>query len=518
VCGRARNVAWRAADRRRRAPLETADATRNVLSVPTSVRGCLTALAIVLALPSFVGCSRPAPTPRNAIIVVIDALRADHLGCYGYPRPTSPHIDALAAGGTRFANGISTTPWTLPSMATMMTSLYPTVHGAMVPSNVLACVTRAPNCHPVNVLDDSRLTLAEVLQRNGFATAAFVPGRGYTSRVFGFGQGFETFDDDRQETSAIVANFTEWLDQTSPRRFFAYLHLAEVHAPYMGPYNRYRADSPDPAERARAEAIAEEIRRYRGFNFDPDYRGPMDGSIEAIQHLGPTRLKPIGDRDLEHLVALYDQGIAYVDYWIGRLVEELNRRGVLDNTIIFLAADHGDELHDHGGFDHGVTFYEEMMHIPFILRVPHVGTGRVVDEQVGLIDVMPSLLDLLGVHDAADMQGRSIRSLLSGGSLPDRTLFGEAAMINGLTASRTNRWKFIRPSVAPPELYDLTTDPHERVNLCAQDRTPCHPFEEQIVAWETEMKAAKTQRALATPKAAVIDEQTHERLHQLGYE
>jgi arylsulfatase A-like enzyme len=482
------------------------------------VRGRSAVLAIALALLPFVGCSRPAPAPRNAIIIVIDALRADHLGCYGYQRPTSPHIDALAAGGTRFANGISTTPWTLPSMATMMTSLYPTVHGAMAPSDVLACMIGAPNCHPVTVLDDSRLTLAEVLQRNGFATAAFVPGRGYTSQVFGFGQGFETFVDSRPETSAIVAGFGEWLDRTLPKRFFAYLHLAEVHAPYTGPYNRYRADSPDAAERARAQAIAEEVRRYREFNFDPDYRGSMDGSLDAIAHLGPARLKPIGDRDLAHLVALYDQGISYVDYWIGRLVEELDRRGLLENTVVFLAADHGDELHDHGGFDHGATFYEEMMHIPFILRVPHVGTGRVVDEQVGLIDVMPTLLDLLGIDDAPDVQGRSIRPLLSGGSLPERTLFGEAAMIPGLVASRTNRWKYIRPSGAPPELYDLAADPHEKVNLCTKDRAPCQPFDKQVLAWRTEMEAAKTRLALATPKAAVIDEQTHERLHQLGYE
>jgi arylsulfatase A-like enzyme len=489
-----------------------------VSSVPTTVCHRVIRFALVLTLPALSACTRPAPAPRNAIVVVIDALRADHLGCYGYQRPTSPHIDALAASGTRFAHGVSTTPWTLPSMATLMTSLYPSVHGAMRPSDVLACATGAANCHATSALDETRVTLAEVLQRHGFATAAFVPGRSYTSQVFGFGQGFDTFVDRRLGTSSMVPGLMEWLDRTHAERFFAYLHLIEVHAPYTGPTVHDRPDSADPAERARAQAAAEEVHRYRGFDFDPGYQGSMDGSLTAIERLGPTRLKPINDRDLEHLVALYDQGIAYVDYWIGQLVEELDRRGLLENTIIFLAADHGDELHDHGGFDHGATFYEEMMHIPFILRVPHVGTGRVVDEQVGLIDVMPSLLDLLGIEGPPDMQGRSIGQLLTGGSLPDRTLFGEAAMIPGLVASRTNRWKYIRPAGAPPELYDLGGDPHETVNLCAQYRDRCQPFEEEMRAWQTEMEVAKAQHAPVTPKAAVIDAQTHERLHQLGYE
>jgi arylsulfatase A-like enzyme len=479
----------------------------------------VTRLALILILPVSAGCSRPAPVPRNAVIVVIDALRADHLGCYGYQRPTSPHIDALAATATRFVNGISTTPWTLPSMATLMTSLYPRVHGATVPSNVVACEMGAASCRPRTVLDESRLTLAEVLQRHGFATAAFVPGHGYTSRAFGFGQGFGTFVDDRIEAPFMIEGFAQWLDRALPNRFFAYLHLTEVHAPYTGPSpTRYPADSPDPTQRARAQTIAEEIRRYRGFAFDPGYQGTMDGSLDAIQRLGPERLKKIGSRDLEHLVALYDQGIAYVDYWIGRLVEELDRRGLRENTIVFLAADHGDELHDHGGFDHGATFYDEMMRVPYILRVPHLGEGRVVDDQVGLIDVMPTLVDLLGAGDTLDAQGRSVRPLLSGGALPERTLFGEAAMIPGLVASRTNQWKYIRPSGAPPELYDLRADPRETLNLCAQDGDRCKPFAEQMHAWEIEMQRVKEQRALATPKTAVIDEQTHERLRELGYE
>lgn len=462
------------------------------------------------------GCSSPAPVPRNALIVVIDALRADHLGCYGYARPTSPHMDRLAAKSTRFVHGISTTPWTLPSMATMVTGLYPSVHGALYPSNVMACAVGAPSCRVVSVLDESRTTLAEVLQRNGFATAAFVPGPGYVGRLFGFAQGYDTFVDDRMEARFIIEAFADWLAQTRPERFFAYLHLMEVHAPYTGPNAaRYRADSSDPRERARAAALAEEVQRYRGFAFDHGYTGPMDGSVEAIKRLGGGHIKQIEAADLAHLIALYDQGIAYVDYWIGELVRELGARGVLEQTLVLVTADHGEELHDHGGFDHGATFYDEMMRVPFILHVPGVGAGRVVEDQVGLIDVAPTFFDLLGIADVPIAQGRSIRPLLTGESLPERPLLGEAAQIPGLQAVRTNRWKYIPKG---PQLYDLRADPRETRNLCQDDRARCAPHAEQLRALQAENGKLRAQIALPTARAAVIDEQTRERLRGLGYE
>ena len=257
---------------------------------------------------------------------------------------------------------------------------------------------------------------------------------------------------------------------------------------------------------------SEEVRRYEQFNFDPDYRGQMDGSVEALKAFA----QPAG-RDLEHLIALYDQGIAYTDYWIGQLIAVLEQRGLADSSIVFLTADHGEELMDHGGLKHAATYYEEMMRVPFIIRVPHEGTGRVVDEQVGLIDVLPTLVDLLAVDEALTVQGRSIRPLLSGGSLPERTLFGEAAMIPRMESSRTNRWKYIE-SDAGPQLYDLQTDAGEKTNLCAADRDRCQPFAVQLREWRAAMQVARSQSALPAPPAAAIDEQTRERLRALGYE
>jgi arylsulfatase A-like enzyme len=467
--------------------------------------------AVLLLLPA---CrSRSLPPPRNAVLIVVDTLRADHLGCYGYQRPASPNIDKLAASGTRFVNGISSTPWTLPSMATIMTGLYPSVHGVVRASNVRGCRASPANCQPVNVLDPSRTTLAEVLQRHGFQTAAFVPGNGYTNPLFGLGQGFDHYATVRRSARLMVEGLADWLDLARPQRFFAYLHLIEVHAPYAAPdASHYRTDGPEPVQRARAAMHSEEVRRYDQFNFDPDYRGQMDGSVRALkafdQHDG---------RDLEHLIALYDQGIAYTDYWIGQLIALLAQRGLTDSTIVLLTADHGEELMDHGGLTHAATFYEEMMRVPFIIRVPHEGIGRVVDEQVGLIDVLPTLVDLLAVDEALAVQGRSIRPLLSGGSLPQRTLFGEAAMISPMESSRTNRWKYIEAD-AGPRLYDLQTDAGEKTNLCEADRDRCQPFAKQLREWRAAMQVARSQGALPTPPAAAIDEQTREHLRALGYE
>ena len=467
--------------------------------------------AVLLVLPA---CrSRSLPPPRNAVLIVVDTLRADHLGCYGYQRPTSPNIDKLAASGARFVNGISSTPWTLPSIATIMTGLYPSVHGVVRRSELRSCRESPASCRPVDVLDPSRTTLAEVLQRHGFETAAFVPGYGYTNPLFGVGQGFDHHATVRRSARLMIEGLAEWLDSARPQRFFAYLHLLEVHAPYAAPdASQYRTDDPDPVRSARATMHSEEVRRYEQFNFDPDYRGQMDGSVEALKAFA----QPAG-RDLEHLIALYDQGIAYTDYWIGQLIAVLAQRGLTDSTIVLLTADHGEELMDHGGLKHAATYYEEMMRVPFIIRVPHEGTGLVVDDQVGLIDVLPTLVDLLAVDEALAVQGRSIRPLLSGGSLPERTLFGEAAMIPRMESSRTNRWKYIE-SDAGPQLYDLQTDAGEKTNLCAADRDRCQPFAVQLREWRAAMQVARSQGALPTPPPAAIDDQTRERLRALGYE
>jgi arylsulfatase A-like enzyme len=195
-------------------------------------RGCGIAL-LLIAIPF--GCERDeraGKTPDGAIFILIDALRADHLGSYGYQRRTSPEMDALAADGSLFLNAVSPAPWTLPTMGTIWTSLYPSVHGATRPSNLEQWKHDRKNFQPATSLHDSRTTLAEVLKGAGFATVAHVDGS-YPGAAFGFAQGFDEFVEDdlygiRLHTEALLA----WLDETRPQRFFAYVHVIGVHSPY----------------------------------------------------------------------------------------------------------------------------------------------------------------------------------------------------------------------------------------------------------------------------------------------
>ena len=475
-------------------------------------RACLRLLGAILLVA---GCgTHHGPPYENAVIVVIDALRADHLGCYGYGRATSPSIDELAAQGTRFAQAVSPAPWTLPAMATLWTGLLPAVHGARQASDMHAWIARAPRFRPTSVLDASRTTLAEVLGAHGVATAAFVAGS-YPSAVFGMNQGFETFVDHglfgpRMQIEALWS----WLDQAPRPRFFAYLHVMSVHSPYQAPTVDPR-DVPPGKQAAVAAVLAEEHRRWSALSFDPDYKGPVDGSWGSMRELRLKGLPPTAD--LAHLVALYDQGIRYTDHWIGELAAGLEARGLAGTTLLVVTADHGEELGDHGGLEHTRTFYEEVMRIPLIVRAPGLPSGQVVTAPVGLVDLFPTVLDVLAVPYDGLVQGISLRPALEGHPLPERDMVGEASQVLDLRALRTPTHKFI-VGTQGEELYDLRRDPAERQNLCAADATPCAPFRERLAAHDAQSTALRTRANLPAPEAAVVDGETRRKLQALGYQ
>jgi arylsulfatase A-like enzyme len=463
------------------------------------------------------GCGGPQEPPRSVLLVLVDALRADRLGCYGYrARDTSPRLDAFAADATRFEHAISSTPWTLPSMATLFTGLYPRVHGAALASDIGRWLTDRAGFEPVTALDASRTTLAEVLRAHGFATAGFVHGS-YPAPEFGTGQGFDVYEANqhpgiRGNVEALLA----WLDRERPDRFFAYLHTAEVHSPYTPPSRdpRWPPDHPDERVRAVARALDEERARYREFEFDPDYRGWLDGSWGSLRQIRVGR--PLAPRDVEHLGALYDRGIAYTDHWIGRLLDALAARDLLERTVVIVTSDHGDELLDHGGIEHSRTYFEEMMRVPLVVRVPGRGDGRVVEEQVGLIDVAPTVLELLGVP-APPMQGRSLVPAIDGAALPARAIVGEASQDLGVQALRTNAWKYVRDAAGGERLYDLAADPAERADVCATERSTCDGLGRELGRWERETNDAAARFGLPEAAAAAPSPATRERLRQMGY-
>jgi arylsulfatase A-like enzyme len=473
-------------------------------------------LTVLLAVAA---CDRPPPRPpAGVVLVLVDALRADRLGCYGYTRrPTSPNLDALAAESTRFADAVSSTPWTLPSMATLFTSLYPSVHGATLASDIHTWLRAPRDFKPVTVLDGSRTTLAEVLRASGFATAGFVQGS-YPAPEFGLAQGFERYEANRHPGIRFnVEALLGWLDETRPRRFFAYLHVAEVHSPYTppAPDPRFSATSPDPASRALAFALDEERARYRRWDFDPQYDGWLDGSWESLAAVRAGRVPSA--RDVEHLGALYDRGIAYTDHWVGRLLDGLATRGLLDQTAVIVTSDHGDELFEHGRLEHNYTYYEETMRVPLIVRVPDLGVGRVVEQQVGLIDLMPTVLDVLGAPADQTLQGRSLVPLMRGDSLPDVPVLGEASQTPGRRAVRTGAWKYVTGGPEPTQLFDLAADPGERTNACAARADTCAALETTLREIRETLADAAHRSGLPPPPPAEVDAETRERLRRLGY-
>lgn len=411
------------------------------------------ALALLLT-----GCSRgPGPATR-ILLVTFDTTRADRLGCYGNEDRLTPNLDRLAAEATLFEHAVAQVPTTLPSHSTMFTGLYPQDHG--VRYNLMFRL--GPEAH----------TLAEIVSEAGFATAAF-PGSYILDRKYGLAQGFDTFADPptlergmRSHPDDLLRNAAEgvdlaldWLAGHRGEKSFVWLHFWEPHHPYEPPFpysSRYR-------ER------------------------PYDGEI------------------------------AYADEQFGRLYDSLRGDGEWDRTLLVVAGDHGEGLHDHDESYHSYLVYETTQRVPLILRAPRVAASR-VSEPVVLADLMPTLLDLAGLPVPEGLRGISLRPALDGGDLPRRDLYFEslAGSLNygwaELRGVRSGRWKLIDSS--DPELYDLEEDPEERINLAGLEAERVQDLRAALAAVADPLAAeAPAQQA----QEAVLDAETQLFLASLGY-
>jgi arylsulfatase A-like enzyme len=481
-----------------------------VCSVQRVARSLL--LISVIALP---GC-QPEP-PRGILLINIDTLRADHLGAYGYAHNTSPNLDAFAEESVLFRNAMAPAPWTLPSVATLFTSLYPTVHGALHLSKS-AMTSHQPDYTPTAKLADALTTLPEILRDNGFATAAFVRGA-YPTSIYGFKQGFDRFEENQAYGVRFGAEQAlAWLDERKPDSFFIYLHTIEVHSPYQPmPPTQRQLKQLGPDERARVlKAAKEEQALYLDHDRAPSYRGDVSGSIENIQNLAEAKME-VSRSSKKRLVELYDRGIGYTDRWLGLLLTSLRERGLLDETIVIVTSDHGEEFWDHGGLDHGHSYYDELLRVPLMMRIPGEGRKVIVDQVVGLIDVLPTLLDLVGIPVLPVAQGRSLRPLWTEGELPARPYFAESNHETAGLAMRTERWKLIRSRNAPMQLYDLWDDPNERHNVCKKERETCQQLVGELQAWRSDTLLKRDLIQPAGAPAAEPDAATVERLRALGY-
>jgi arylsulfatase A-like enzyme len=428
---------------------------------PNLRRTALAGLALAVAAGSVPGC-RPADAPprqrTNVLLITIDTLRDDHCSFSGYGRETTPHLDRLAAEGARFAQAYAPTATTGPTHATIFTSLYPVAHGVVKNGNVL---------------HDGAATLAETLARAGYRTAGFVSSFVLDAK-FGYARGFGHYDDDfdaatatmrlerwqeheiegrfDQRAGAATDKALRWLDggRRTDEPFFLFVHYFDPHAPYVPP-------------------------------------GEVSG-----------RFATEGAGALQAQIDAYDGEIAYADREIGRLLDHLQLSGLAGSTLVVVTADHGEGLMQHGHMNHGAQIYEEAVRVPLLFRLPgRIGAGTVIEPPVELVDLLPTVLEVLDLPVPQGAQGRDLGQALLGGAAldPGRPVYlhrrhYEPQQLGGLWVAgekfgiRAGTWKYIAGEAGrADELYDLGADPGETVNLYDADPRRASALRGELDRW-----------------------------------
>lgn len=436
-----------------------------------SVGRCATPLLLALLTAASCTGNGSGDARPNIVLISMDTVRADRLGCYGFRGIHTPVIDSLAAAGVIFRNAIAPTPLTLPSHTTLLTGLYPTAHGV--------------RDNTTYRLSERARTLPEILKENGYRTGAAV-GAFVLDRSRGLDQGFDHYDDElpkpvqpsvssllednefslrtrmisERSGSEVTRRALSWLRENAGETFFLWIHYFDPHYPY----------SPPPPYST----------RYR--------KTPYYGEI------------------------------AFVDENIGLIVKELRAAGLADNTLVVLTGDHGESLGEHGEYTHCIFIYDATVRVPLIMSWPDgLPSGRSVGDVVSLADVLPTVLDLAGIETDSPHDGSSLSGLIRGDHAEERVVYSESmfSYLNygwgPLSGLRGPRWKYIR---APePELYNLSQDPAERRNLYDEKPDLARRFDAMLE--EAIAGAGTTGAGLA--EDAALSEQDRERLQSLGY-
>jgi arylsulfatase A-like enzyme len=438
------------------------------------------------ALAAALGCGAEPPNRPNVLLVTVDTLRADRLSGYGYARKTSPYLDSLAESGVRFERAYATSSWTAPSLASLVTSLDPTVHGVEHGHLDDQLIVRQ------EVLPESVPLLAEELRAAGYRTFGVTANTHLYGR-FGFDRGFDRYEClGFLDAAVVLRTLQEWRDGIigGAAPWFLWVHLLDPHAPFV----------------PRKPAIREYFPGFR-----PLWR-PVRGVIdpEDYKRFGAEK----GTRLHELINALYDGEIAFTDAAIREVAAMV---GVGDGDLVVVTADHGEEFLDHGSFGHGKTLFEEVIRVPLILRLPgRAHAGRVVRGAVSLLDVFPTVLDVVGAPAPPDIQGSSLLPRLAGGAPTDAvvTVTLSRFVPLGMDSITRGSWKYIRHRVDPERrmLFDLASDPGETANLVA---TQPEKAAELAALLEAQLSASRSRRV--EPGFADLSGEELEQLRALGY-
>jgi len=384
-----------------------------------------------------------AERPLGLVLVSIDTLRADRLSLYGHERSTSPALDAFAREARVFESAWSQSPKTAESHMTLFTGLYPAAHGV---ENLR---------HRSQALAPAIPTLAEILQRAGYRTAGF-HGAGNLDAELGFDRGFDLYEHPG-DVEAVFARGIEWLERRArePERrpFYLFLHTKVLHDPYEPP-PEYAALFADPDYAGRIGLPEAERLRAR-----------REGGWWLVHRRYWERVDPASEADVQHLRDLYDALIRYMDDRLALLLDRFLALGLDRDTLFVFLSDHGEEFMDHRGFRHG-SLHREVLHVPLLVRLPDAA-GRRIREPVALVDVLPTLLEWLGLPRPAHLQGRSFAALLRDEPLEERPVYSEWAA-RGARSLRSGSWSYLDARVGE-RLYDLASDPAERRDLAGRE-------------------------------------------------
>jgi arylsulfatase len=376
-----------------------------------------------------------AARPPNVVLILIDALRADGLGAFGNPRPASPHLDALARESVVFRRAIAQGTFTKTSMTSLMTGLYPFRHG-VYEGNLKDKSDRITS----DVVPESLTLLAERLRERGWLTMAWVQ-QAHLASYLGFAQGYVSYREGQGKLPALRPRVESWLKshgRLGP--FFGYVHIIDLHDPYHPP-------SPWDVKFGR---YADFYAKARGDSWSAYLRDINEGRVA------------LDAADVAQWRALYDGMIGFVDAEVGRLLETLRREGLYDDALIVVTADHGDAFMEHGFISHSNTAYDELVHVPLIVKLPRGRlAGTVVARQVRLVDVVPTILDAIGAPPAEGLDGRSLLPVAGGAEHPVEAV---TEFERGV-AIRTDGVKYVLFLDGRAELYDLAADPGETRNL-----------------------------------------------------
>ena len=486
------------------------ESSTSVLKWVVVVLGVLAVGAFAYFRTSAVHTVSAPPGAPNVLIMLIDTLRADHMGCYGYQRNTSPNMDRIAAGGIRMERAYATAPWTPPSITTIFSSLYPDTHHVQKHS-VFYGTTGIKDLQG-DVVVDGIHTLAESFSSNGYQTAAFVCNPWITKKE-GFDQGFQLFDEELSKVqpvppaAAINRKALVFFDkQRDPDRpYMVYLHYMDVHGPYNAP-DQFR------------KPFVDEVRATpRTVSMPPEERG-RPGKLKNIEGRTVRKDPLLVDRP-EYWTALYDAGVAHFDAQFSQLYQALQQRGALENTILVIVSDHGEELYDHGGWDHGFNLFDHQLYVPLIFSAPGIlAEGKAVRQIVGLVDLMPTVLDLCSLAAPEGMQGRSFADVLRGApESAETTAFAEGVKRNQFTkAWYENNYKLLyHTKSGRATLYDLQLDPGEKAPL---DSTANATLIAEMTAKINAQVASNAKKGARYPaETSAISDEQRKRLEALGY-